>query len=166
MAAWAANNSQSKVSLWEKKPSGRQWSPHFCCMTPLIWVSEASVAKESSAFGAGCWRGTAVARRRFAFWNASCAETVHSNVPLPPLQEISQRFQNLCTLGQKTAVKVYHAKKMLQLLDILRRWAIFYLVNVIGRMGCSCRRDHVAKDLKRRCCKHTFFQIYCETIGG
>ncbi len=39
------------VSLREKKPSGRQWSPDFCCMTPPIWVSEASVAKESSAFG-------------------------------------------------------------------------------------------------------------------
>jgi hypothetical protein len=24
----------------------------------------------------------------------------------------------------------------------------------------------VAKNLKRRCCKHTFFRIDCETIGG
>ncbi len=38
------------------------------------------MAKDSSAFGAGCWRGTAAARRLFAFWNASCVETVHSNV--------------------------------------------------------------------------------------
>ncbi len=74
------------MSLREKKTSGRQWSPDFCCKTPPIWVSEASVAKESSVFGAGCWRGTAAAMRRFAFWNASCAETVHSNVLAPPFR--------------------------------------------------------------------------------
>jgi hypothetical protein len=51
------------VSLREKKPSGRQRSPDYCWMTPPVWVSEASVAKESSVFGAGCWRGTAAARR-------------------------------------------------------------------------------------------------------
>jgi hypothetical protein len=49
----------------------------------------------------------------------------------PTLQEI--RFQNLCTLGQKTAVKVYHAEKTLQLLDILKGWAIFDFGSVIGR---------------------------------
>jgi hypothetical protein len=43
------------------------------------------VARESSAFGTGCWRGTPAARRRFAFWNASCAKAVNSNVlALPP----------------------------------------------------------------------------------
>jgi hypothetical protein len=32
----------------------------------------------------------------------------------PSLQKISQRFQNLSTVGQKTAVKVYHAKRTLR----------------------------------------------------
>jgi hypothetical protein len=38
----------------------------------------------------------------------------------PPLQEISQRFQDLSTIWQETAVEIYHAKKTLQLFDILR----------------------------------------------
>jgi hypothetical protein len=64
------------------------------------------------------------------------------------------------------AVKVYHAKKTLQLLDILRGWPIFDFGGVIGRGGCSCRRNRMAKNLKRRCCKHTFSQIDGEAIGG
>jgi hypothetical protein len=51
----------------------------------------------------------------------------------PSLQEISQRFQNFGTVGQKAAVKVYLTKKMLH----LRGWAIFYFGSVIGRGGCS-----------------------------
>jgi hypothetical protein len=90
------------------------------------------VVKESSEFGAGCWRGTAAARRRLAFWNASWAEAVQSNVLAPPPQEIGQKFQNLCAVRQKTAVKVYHAKKALQLLDVLRWWAVFDFGGVIG----------------------------------
>jgi hypothetical protein len=85
------------VSLWEKKTSGRKWSPDFCCMTPPIWISEASVARESSAFGAGCWRGTAATRRRFAFWNASCAEMVHSNILVPPFRRSVKGF-TICAI--------------------------------------------------------------------
>jgi hypothetical protein len=44
MAAWAANNSRSKVeqrdsvsvSLREQKPSGRQWSPDFLLHDPSV----------------------------------------------------------------------------------------------------------------------------------
>jgi hypothetical protein len=61
----------------------------------------------------------------------------------PSLQEISQKFQNLSTVGQKAAVKVYHAKKTLQLFDILRGWAIFYFGSVISRAGRSCRQNRV-----------------------
>jgi hypothetical protein len=53
---------------------------------------------------------------RFAFWTASCVESVHSNVLGPPLQKISQKAQQLWAIGQKTAVKIHYAKKMLQLL--------------------------------------------------
>ncbi len=77
-------NLNKRIKEKKKNPSGRQWSPDFCCMTPPIWVSEASVAKESSALGRGVGRGTAAARRHFAFWNASCAEVVHFNVFVPP----------------------------------------------------------------------------------
>ncbi len=45
---------------------------------------------------------------------------------------------NLHAVGQKTAVKVYHAEKTLQLFDILRGWAKFDFGGVIGRKGCSC----------------------------
>jgi hypothetical protein len=38
----------------------------------------------------------------------------------------------LCTVKQNTAVKVYHAKKTLQLFDVLRGWAIFDFGSVIG----------------------------------
>jgi hypothetical protein len=62
------------------------------------------------------------------------------------LQEISQRFQNLSTVGQETAVEVYHAKKMLQLFDILRGWAVLDFGSVIGRGGRSCRRNCVSKN--------------------
>jgi hypothetical protein len=64
------------------------------------------------------------------------------------------------------AVKVYHAKEMLQLLDVLRGWAIFNLGSVISHWGCSSRQNPVSKNLKRRCCKNTFFQIDGEAIGG
>ncbi len=152
-------------SLREKKPSGRQWSPDFCCMTPPIWASEASVAKESSAFGGGCWRGTAATRRRLAFWNASCAETVYSNFWAPPFRRSVKGFKICAHLGKKKAVKFYHAKKTLQLLDILRGWG-WDFGGMIGRRGRSCHRNCMTKNLKRGCCQHTFFQIDGEAIGG
>jgi hypothetical protein len=64
------------------------------------------------------------------------------------------------------AVKIYYAKKTLQLLDFLRGWAIFDLGAVIGRVGRSCRRNPVSKNLKGRCCKNTFLQIDGKVIGG
>jgi hypothetical protein len=68
-----------------------------------MWVSEASMARESSALEEGCWSGTAAARKHFAFWKASCALSVHYTF-----------------LAKKTAVEVHHAKKTLQFLDVLR----------------------------------------------
>ena len=41
------------------------------------------------------------------------------------LQEVSERFQNFCTVGKESAVKVYHAEETLQLLDVLRSGALF-----------------------------------------
>ncbi len=146
IAAKAANNSRSKVewrdsmSVNLQKKRGHQWSPDFCCMTSPIWVSEASVARESSVFGAGCWRVTAAARRHFAFWNASCAEAVHSNILAPPPpQEISQRVQHLCAIEQKTVLKIHHAEKTLQLFDVLRGWVKLDDGGVTGPGGCPCR---------------------------
>ncbi len=60
------------------------------------------MAKESSAFGAGCWRGTAAARRRFAFWNASCAEKVDSNVLAPPFRRSVKGFKIWAENGGKS----------------------------------------------------------------
>ncbi len=60
-----------------------------------------SVAKESSALRAGCWRGTAAARRHLAFWNASCAEAVLSNVLAPPFRRSFKGFKTCAQLGKK-----------------------------------------------------------------
>ncbi len=130
----------------EKNPSGHQWSPDFCCMTPPIWVSEVSVAKDSSAFGAGCWRGSAAARRRLAFWKRSTP-----TFRVPPFRRSVKGFKTCAQLGKKSAVKVYHAEKTLQLFDVLRGCAIFNFGGVIGRWGRSCRRNPVYKNLKGRC---------------
>jgi hypothetical protein len=62
--------------------------------------------------------------------------------------------------------KVNHAKKTLQLLDILRWWAIFNFCSVVGRGGCSRRRNHVSKDFKRGCYEEAFFQVDGEAIGS
>jgi hypothetical protein len=77
----------------------------------------------------------------------------------PPPQEIRQRLQNLSTIWQEAAVKVYHAEKTLQLLDVLRGRAVFEFGGVIGRGGRSCRRNRVAKNLKGGGCKNTLFQV-------
>ncbi len=45
-------------------------------------------------------------------------------------------------------------------------WAVFYFGCVIGHRGRSCHRNLVSKNLKRGCCKNTFFQINGEAIGG
>jgi hypothetical protein len=112
-------------------------------MTPPRWVSDASVVRESSALGEGCWSGTTVASRRFAFWKASCALSVHSNVFGLPF-----RAQYLCAIRQKTAVEIHHGEKMLQLLDVLRGGACFDGGGVIGLQSRSCRRNVEAKNSK------------------
>jgi hypothetical protein len=73
----------------------------------------------------------------------------------------------LCTVRQKTAVKVYYAKKALQLFDVLRGWAIFDFGGMIGGGGRSCRQNPVSKNFQGGCCgKKFFFQVYGEAIGG
>ncbi len=42
------------------------------------------IGKRKVSLWEGCWRGTATARRRFAFWKAYCAVAVHSNIFAPP----------------------------------------------------------------------------------
>jgi hypothetical protein len=72
----------------------------------------------------------------------------------------------LCTVWQKTAVKDYHAKEMLQLFDVLRGWEIFDFGGMIGLWGCSCRRNLVSKNSREGVAKFTFFQIDGEAIGS
>jgi hypothetical protein len=116
-----------------------------------------------------CWGGVLEWHRRFK--EAFCIlESLLCRDHLlqcfgPSLQEISPRAQNLCAFGQKMTVKIYHAKKMLQLFDILRGWAKFDFSGMISRGGRSCRRNRVAKDFQRRSCKNTFVKINGETIG-
>jgi hypothetical protein len=63
-------------------------------------------------------------------------------------------------------VKVYHAKKALQLFDVLRGWAIFDFGGVISHGGRSCHQNLVSKNFKGGCCENTFFPVYGEAIGG
>ncbi len=59
---------------------------------------------------------------------------VYSNVLAPPFRSSVKGFK-ICAVGQKTAVKVYHAKETLQLYDVVRGWAIFYFSSVISWWG-------------------------------
>ncbi len=123
------------------------------------------MAKESTALRAGCWSGTAFTRRHLAFWNASWAEAVHSQHFGSSLQEIGRRFQNLSPVWQKTAVKVYHAKKMLKLFDILRGWAIFYFGNMIGRGGRSRRKMVCPRISREGAAKTHFSKLMARLLG-
>ena len=82
------------------------------------------------------------------------------------LQEVSERFQNFCTIGEESAVKVYHAEETLQLLDVLRGGALFDCGSLLRRGGGAFPRNHVAKKLKGWESKNTFFQIDGKAIGG
>jgi hypothetical protein len=53
----------------------------------------------------------------------------------PLSQEISQREQHLCTIGQKTVVKIHHAEKTLELFEVLRGWAKFNFGKLGSRGG-------------------------------
>ena len=82
------------------------------------------------------------------------------------LQEISERFQNLCAVGKKSTVKVHHAEETLQLLDILRGGTLFDCGGLLRRGGGTFRRNRVAKKFQRWDCKNAFAQIDGCTIGG
>ncbi len=121
-------------------------------MTPLIWLSEAAVARESFAVGVWCWRGTAAARRCF-------------DLGMPPVQkQFNKRAQHLFAIGWKTAAKIHHAEKTLQLFDVLRGWAEFNFGGVISRGGRPCHRNRVAKNFQRRCCKVTCFKFMARSL--
>ena len=127
--------------------------------------SEASVAKESSASGEGCCNGTAATRRRLV-----CSKAVRRRVGpgqsfWVALQEVSERFQNFCTIGEESAVKVYHAEETLQLLDVLRGGTLFDCGGLLRHGGGAFRRNRVAKKLKGGDSKNAFFQIDGEAIG-
>ncbi len=122
--------------------------------------------RESSACWAGCWRGTATARRRFTFWKASCALAVHSNVLGPLSGDQSTCAIPVCNWTLKTAIKIHHAEKTLQLLDVLWGGGGFDFCCVTSPRGRSCHRNCVAKNLQTGHCKNTFFEIDGKTIGG
>ena len=82
------------------------------------------------------------------------------------LQEVSERCQNPCTVGKKSAVKVYHAEESLQLLDVLRGGALFDCGGLLRRGGGTFRRNRVAKKFQGGDSKNTFFQIDGKAIGG
>jgi hypothetical protein len=74
------------------------------------------------------------------------------------------KVANVGTARKETAVKVYHAKKMLQLFDILRgRQASITAVCSVSR---ACRRDGVLQNFQGWNSKNTFFQMNGESIGG
>jgi hypothetical protein len=84
----------------------------------------------------------------------------------PSLQEICQRAQNLCAVGQNTEVKIYHAEKMLQLFDVLSGWAKLNFGGMIDHGGGSCRRNCVAKNSQRRGCKNAFSRLTAKPLAA
>jgi hypothetical protein len=46
---------------------------------------------------------------------------------------------------EENGVKIYHTKKPLQLLDILRGGTSFDCGGMLGRGGRTCRKNHVTK---------------------
>jgi hypothetical protein len=75
----------------------------------------------------------------------------------PTLQEISSSFQNLCTLGQKTAVKVYHAEKTLQLLDIIRGGGQFLISVALLAVGATPAAEIMWPRISREGVANTLF---------
>jgi hypothetical protein len=59
-------------------------------------------------------------RHTWAWRSAVASGAARHGVHCHAVQEISQRAQHLCAIGKKTAVKIHHAKKTLQLFDVLR----------------------------------------------
>ncbi len=104
----AASSSLSKVeylvpapdSFLDYNASGCQLPPASCCSTPPTCVSEASVARESMAFGAGCANGTAAAQGRV--WRSELgAPTVlrSPGQPWPPQRRWRRRAATPASWG-------------------------------------------------------------------
>ncbi len=128
-------------------------------------VSEASVARESSACGAACWRGTAAVRRRFTFWKASCARATHSNVLGTPFRRSIKGCNACAHLGRKRRKKFTMPRKRCScLMSWGGRW--FNFAGVTGPRGRSCCQNRVTKNLQRGHCKNTFFQIFAPIWGS
>jgi hypothetical protein len=124
------------------------------------------VAKESSALGAGCWRGTAAARRHLAFWNASCAEAVLSNVLAPPFRRSFKGFKTCAQLGKKWRYKFTIPRKCCSCLMSLGGGQFSISVALLAVGALPLPKSYVQGFPKRRSCKNTFFQIDGEAIGA
>jgi hypothetical protein len=79
-----------------------------------------------------------------------------SNVLGPPSRDRLKGTTHVHNMA-KTAVKVYHAEKTLQLLDALG--------GLTSCQGQSCRQNHVTEDFQGRDCKNAFFKVDGKTIG-
>ena len=81
-------------------------------------------------------------------------------------QEVSKRFENLCTLGKKMVVKVHHAENTLQLLDVLRGGALFDCGGLLRRGGGTFRRNRVAKKLQKGTAKTHFLKLMAKPLAA
>jgi hypothetical protein len=70
------------------------------------------------------------------------------------------------TARKETAVKVYHAVKSLQLLNVLRGGTRVICGGVLGRRGGTYRQHRVLKKFQRWNSKNALLQIDGEAIGG
>ena len=82
------------------------------------------------------------------------------------LQEVSQWLENFCALGEKTAVKVYHAEETLQLLDVLRGSTLFDCGGLLRRGGGTFHRNRVAKKFQRGNWKTHFFKLMARPLAA
>jgi hypothetical protein len=105
----AARSSRSNVdylvsatlSLREKKPNGCQEPLTCCCSTPPMCVSEASVATEMAASGAGCATGTTPASTCLLLLKVASRWGDHCRVFLPPLSAAVRGSRTTAISGMK-----------------------------------------------------------------
>ena len=105
----------------------------------------------------------------FVLFKSRCHALYQAKVVGLPFRRSVRGLRTFAQLGrkrQKETVKVYHAEKTLQLLDILRSGALFDCSGLLRRWGGTFRRNHVAKKFQRGESKKAFFQIDGLASGG
>ena len=169
-----ANSSLSKVeyldsvesNFLEKKPRGCHAPCTCCCSTPPTCVSEASVARESTAPGAAWESGTAAVSAVFACWKADTMFGDQESFCGLPAKAAVRGGHGACHPWHEPPVEIAHAQKTLQ------TFYITWLREVpddgdVAREGGDARGgDGVAQHLQAGRGENTLLEVDGEPVGG